>query len=44
MKILLVEDDSDTVESIKLCLEVKEPEIEFDFHRQGIGCFAKIKK
>ncbi len=43
MKLLLIEDDETTVESIKLCLEICEPEASITSISKGLEALALLK-
>jgi DNA-binding response OmpR family regulator len=44
VRILLIEDDVTTIESIKLCLEIYEPESKLDFSNSGLEAIHKLKQ
>jgi two-component system KDP operon response regulator KdpE len=44
MKILLIEDDMETVESIRLCLEIYEPDIELISTNKGLDALEMLKE
>jgi DNA-binding response OmpR family regulator len=44
VRILLIEDDVTTVESIRLCLEIYEPESKLDFSSNGLEAINKLKQ
>jgi DNA-binding response OmpR family regulator len=44
VKILLIEDDVTTVESVRLCIEIYEPGSKLDFCDNGLEAIQKLKQ